>query len=1005
MANKVQEVAVSEGSSTAEQVPAEQLEAPRFISPHPLVAFTEVPAICAVQSNHGVASHVFDPQRPQFLAETASLALESSEVEVESSSTEGALGIPAQAASASQKAPEVEAESPSAEESLNIPTQKPRPESAVGFDIESRKRRNRQSLPTFSASHSRNVSNSSNDTLVWSPAGPSSASSPISSEFGQMLQDAYSQIIGEKLIDWVQELEQVNADLTQRLATQTERAKGLKTDLENCERGRELNFNIALRLYRNSGNLVLLERRNLFEQIEQLKSEVLNRDWHIWSQDQLIVALQLDLHLYASQGHWLRMQQGFQILTYQYGQMPQHLRNLEQQYVDLEDRHINVCNMFRNLDGDHTELKVQLDMVRDERNRLEDNAAEAAEEHWALKVQRDRIIDQKAESERTARANEQFLAGLAARMFKQLMCIADILEDNGINPMDNEQIALYQLAYNYLGLDAAQISNELDNARDEHDESNVPDNNAGEGSSSMSTSKSYHEPTIPIAGTNDSSNIAPTAGKGVIESPDSFDARRRHEVAAAEEKILGPLGLGFEDGSPTLKSKPIPQSSKSAKVSKFMGLFPKSPATPSKIGASLVGSGAGEIDQVTPARTGGTGGIARDQWATAGDDLRAFTEVFGGPRAQPIDVLSPDSETKGEENGSRFQEENSFQDSEGPILSTHEDMVHGNGVAEELGSGSGLDVGEDGVVLEGENGETGGSEDGTDGEINIDNQIATSSPPPKNGKGKSSDILEDVSSGIDKQEPTFSDFQDPFTISPATAIEPESSSGSATSESSPETPPSGEGSPIFQGLEEGNEATNEEASDIPSLPKEVFNAPRFEDFDFGGSSSGVPFTGSKVEPTSEPTSTGLFNLSSASIAQAPMTAHGPPRFEQDFNFSGSNSQVSFTASQTTSSRPPAVAPMLESVGVSSPLATSSAQNSPSMIPQAEEDASKSNNPNNNNKTKGKNAKEESAPTIPNRSQRRAASRERKAAEKKAQAAAKDAARRGRMVVARELIGG
>ena len=1034
-----------------EGLPAEQLIAPRFISPHPLVSFTEVPAICGEQSNHVVIDNVVDTEA-QILLEAVSPPLESSRVEAESPVTEESLSTPSQTASMSQKAPEVEAGSSSAGKRFESPTQTSRPETAVGFDFESRKRRTRHGLPTFSASHSRNVSSSSNNTLVWSPAGPSSASSPISPKFGQMLQDAYQQIIGDNPIDRVQELEQVNADLTQRLATQTERAKGLKTDLENCERSRELNFNIALRLYRDSGNMVLLERRNLFEQIEQLKSEIWNRDWHISSRDQFIEALRLDLHLYASQGHWLRMQEVFRNLHHQYGRMPQDLRTLEQQYQDLEDRHIDACNMFKKLDGDHTELKVQLDQVKDERNRLEDDAAEAAADNWALRAQRDRIVDQKAESERTARANEQFLAGLAGRMFKQLICMADILEDMGVNPMDNEQIALCQLAYNYLGLDATQISNELDKAgasgdreiEDEHDENDVLDNNAGEGSSSMSTSEYYQEPTIPIAGFNNSSNIAPTAGKEVLESPDTFDARRRREVAAAEERILGPLGLGFDDGSPTLKSKPIPESSKSTKVSKFMSLFPKSPESPSKTGGSPSRSGANEIDQVTPARTGGTGGIARDQWATAGSDLREFTEVFRGPRSQPIDIVSPDSGTNGKENGSHLKEENPFQDSEGPILSPNELMVHENGVTEESGSGRGLDVGEDGVVLEGENGETGGSEDGADSETNISNQIATSSSAPTNGKGKSSDTWEDVSFGIDKQEQTFSEFQNPFTTSPAAAIESESSSGSATSASSPETPPLGESSPIFQDARVGNDATNEEASDIPSVPKEVFNAPKFQNFDFVGSSSGIPFTGSQTNssatagPTSEPTPTTLFNLPHASPPEGPTTTtHDPPRFEQNFNFSGSNSQISFTASQAlTSSRPPAppAPPMLESAGhassSSSPLRTSSSAQR--YIPRFETTAlrevtsdghaSSSNTPGNNNNnnnngikgknTKGKNNKGESRmsapvpnPGGPNRSQRRAASRERKAAEKKAQAAARDAARGGRMAVARELMGG
>ena len=811
-----------------------------------------------------------------------------------------------------------------------------------------------------------------------------------------MLQDAYQKIIGEKLIDKVHGLEGTVDELRLQLSDQTERVVGLETDLEVCERDRQLNFNTALRLYQNSGSLVSLERENLIDQVNRLRFEVGDRDSQIWSRDQLIQALRLDLSMYASHEQWLFLRQCFYALQQKYGQMPEEFRTLEQKYEDLEEMHIDVSDRFRKLEGDHTELKVQLDQIGDERNRLEDAAetfkrrsAEAAARYRVLKVQHDQITDQKAESERKARANEQLLAGLAARMFKRIICMADV------NPMDEEQIALCQLAKKHLGLDATNISNNFEKAgasgdrgiEEERDERNIPESVASEASPSMSTSKyNSSEPTVPNAGVNDGSRFTVIDRRDVLESPDTFEARRRREVAAAEEEILGPLGLGFKDGSPTLKT--IPKSSKSTKVSRFMGLFPKSPDTPSKISGVLSTAGTDYIDQITPARTGGTGGIARDQWKIAGNDLHEFTEVFRGPRAQPIEIVSPGVETQGAEDGSQRIEGNTSQNVEGAISSTSEDALHDEGPVDEMGVGSYPENDIDGPVLEGDNGETSGSE----------------------YEGR--------------------DHRNPFSPSPTAAPKPESSAESATLTSFSEKPV-GSGSPIFSDLGVGNEAVKEEANNFLGLPKEAFNAPRLQDFRFGGNSDGVPFFGSENEsltlsiPASEPASIGLFNLSSTSLAQAPGNAYDPSRFEQDFNFGGSNGPVLFTASSNTSSSLPARTPELGSASASSALGASLAQN------QAEENAPKEGIPDHDtiknegtekdvsdaNMSNMKKAMEEARkkeeearkekPKFegPNRNQRRAASRERKAAEKKAQAAVVHATQRGRKAVERAMMRG
>lgn len=184
-----------------------------------------------------------------------------------------------------------------------------------------------------------------------------------------MLQDTAEKIIDEEQADKVHRLEETVEELRVELADQAEQAKELEIDMGICERNRELSFNTALRLYRNPGISVLVERHNLIDQIDQLRFEVRNRDAQIWLRDQCIETLRLDVALYANKEHWIRLQQCYYALQQQYGQMPQDFKKLEQKYEDLEDEHIDVANRLKKLEADHTELKAQHDQIRNERDR------------------------------------------------------------------------------------------------------------------------------------------------------------------------------------------------------------------------------------------------------------------------------------------------------------------------------------------------------------------------------------------------------------------------------------------------------------------------------------------------------------------------------------------------------------------------------------------------------------------------------------------------------------
>ena len=709
-----------------------------------------------------------------------------------------------------------------------------------------------------------------------------------------------------------------------------------------------MSLNMAIQYYQTQGNFLDVE--HLTERIHQMRLEIRWRDDLIWSRDELIrerdvliEALGRDVVLYSDQGHWHLMQQRFWELQQRYQQMPADLRSLERRHGDLQDDHVDLSRRFRNLEADITVLRAQLSQVQDERDQFEYDASIAEQQsenavsrYREMKAKRDQILIQKAESEEQSGAKERLLAELASRMFKRTIILSCMLDDFEVETYDDELASLCQFAHEHLGIDYRALYQDFvvakarakrdGEAGEERGEGDVPEAHACNTSPSVATSTSDHqEPIIRHA--------EPSSSSAVTESPNTYDSRRRREVAAAEEAILGPLGLGFEDGSPTLKT--IPKSSKSSRVT---GLVPTSPETPSQTRRGLFASGADEIDQVTPARTGGTRGIARDQWQIAADDFHQLTEVFRGPRVQPVDIVSPET-PKDEEEGSRGGREDSPSDLEGvTFLSRNEDGSYVNDLVEE-------------VEVE-------------------DDSVASS-----------------LSTGL----------------------------------------PLAGGSRMFQGLGMGNESKPHEGDATPSIPKDAFNAPTLEDFVFGESSGAIRFTGSENESSAltegipAAPSSRIFIQSSASTTEAPINAYAPPTFGQNFNFGGSNTAVSFTASQNAPSCLPISVPELElAAAISSVPDTSLTEDSPAVTAQAEDEVPNGQasdkaieedpeanalSPNKQTskkaKAKARKAQEKARKTEerkeaalkaqgPNRNQRRAASRARKAKEKKAQSEAKKA---------------
>ena len=578
----------------------------------------------------------------------------------------------------------------------------------------------------------------------------------------------------------------------------------------------------------------------------------------------------------------------------------------------------------------------------------------------------------------------------------------------------------------------------------------------------MSTSKfRISERTVPNAQANASSTFATTDAQAVPGSPHTFDARRRREAATAGKDTLKPLilGLGFKDCTLTSTNKPVAEGSSFPEVSNSTVFFPRLPENPGKTWESLFTSGANFIDQVTPTQTDGTYGMVRNQWKFAGGHLPDFTEICRGLRTQPINMASPGAGMKGTEDvGSQLEEESPPQGPEGALLSTDSIRMYKKTMLEDSDVGGDLDNGEDRAVLEDDNRETGESEDegktehgdndictttldqstvpeghegGFDGETKIDSQVISST-------STSADIMSrnfcrETSFRTGEHKQTVSALRFSVATSPTAALQLDASAAVSKS-------PFGEDSTMFHDLGKSPEVTNEETNQTPNLPQQIFRPPRLQDFEFGGTSGGVPVFGRETkslimpEQIPEPVSTGIFNFSRTFFAQAPQHTHDTPRYGQDFDFSGTNGAVSLTANQRTPSCSLAPVPEHQSFNASSVSPIFLVEETSSVIGQAEEEISTQNTTEkerteentplhtpSEQKPKGKKARksaqkkekpqqqqqqqQQQHPNLngPNRAQRRAASRERKAAEKKAQIEAKAAKDRGRREVAVALM--
>lgn len=636
-------------------------------------------------------------------------------------------------------------------------------------------------------------------------------------------------------------------------------------------------------------------------------------------------------------------------LQQNYQTLEQIYQRLEKKYKDLEEEHIDASNRFKTLGGDHLKLKACYDQIKDERDQFKDDvdqskqaSTDAASRSWALEVELDHIIEQKAESEDNARAREQRLMENAARTIRRIIATACVLNDIDVDLMDDEQMNLHERAYKHHDLDDTKATNSFKKIRanavrhtkKEFNKIGVPENHSGDVSSSISTAKfNNHEQVTPIAEANGSSISTVTEDEAVPRFSDTFNAKRQRIVAADEQDVLKSLDLGFEARRPILKTKRISKRSKPSTVLKLVSLIPSSAVTLSEKRGDLLTPSKEDIGNVTPAQTDSTCAITRGQSKVPGGDTQDFTQVFIGPCVQSNNTLSP-------------------------------------GVALYLGT-----AGDDEVVVGGDGGETGDTKDeggeeerchgsatvlnkftipgGHQGDTRISNHISTK--PSTLVNSKTGDIWKGTSFATGKVHHTVLDDQKSFTDGGVPLVGSENESLALQR-------PSSERTTI--------RSSNTSTTPLGQTPRIIHDCPPFEqDFKLGVGDREALFTARrKTSSRTRAQARALQPPSASLIPRTPLVQDIPSEI----------AHADAKAPQEEASEQ--IIDEKEATGENSLGST---------VPRRRKAKGK--------KAKQETLKKEEGPKVEgaNRSQRRAASRERKAAEKRAQTAAQAAAQQAR----------
>ena len=279
--------------------------------------------------------------------------------------------------------------------------------------------------------------------------------------------------------------------------------------------------------------------------------------------------------------------------------------------------------------GTINDMGLQLGLLQSSYHFLETEYESEKREHVKLSESYLRLVQGRIEQLGELKALEKEIAtvrhglgGLAGDCFERMVRLTLALKDQGINAMDEEHKKICERAPYHVGFDERDIVKWVNEEIEE--ERNGKDQAAG--GEAGNENRSYH---VIL---DQAYDVKAPKSDVCQESPETHNVRRQREIAEAEERLLGPIGIAISaDGTvkdvQAAKGQLHPDQSHHALNS--------SPA-------------AGTIDDNTPSKTGKSKEISGEDWQNGASEVRS---VFQHPRPanyELLDHLAAGSSVKGQ---------------------------------------------------------------------------------------------------------------------------------------------------------------------------------------------------------------------------------------------------------------------------------------------------------------------------------------------------------------------
>ncbi|KAL2036710.1 hypothetical protein N7G274_010582 [Stereocaulon virgatum] len=279
--------------------------------------------------------------------------------------------------------------------------------------------------------------------------------------------------------------------------------------------------------------------------------------------------------------------------------------------------------------GNMNDMGLQLDLLRSSYDSLETDYESEKRQHILLsesflRLARGRIeqLEELKALEKAIVKTRHDLGELAGNCFERMVRLTLALKDQGIDAMDEEYKAICERAPYHVGFDERDIVN---SATEEIEEEENRKNRAA-GGEAGNVDRSNHEILEQVYHMK-----APKSEAGQ-ESPETYNIRRRREIAEAEERLLGPTGIAISaDG--TVKNVQAAKGQLHPDHVRYV------------LNSSLDGY---TIDYNSHSETGKSKDICDEDWQNGALEIRS---IFQRPRPtnyELLDLPAPCSSIKGQ---------------------------------------------------------------------------------------------------------------------------------------------------------------------------------------------------------------------------------------------------------------------------------------------------------------------------------------------------------------------